>query len=155
MKKRTMLSAIGLMAAIAWSGAHGAEEAHGSKDEAMAMVKRAVDYLRKNGKEKAFAAFSDPQGGFVDRDLYVSVFSMDGVNLAHGANRKIVGKNMMEYRDPDGKYPIKMGLEIARTKGSGWYEFKFLNPVSKQMQDKTAYVERYEDVAIWVGAYKP
>ncbi|MES2264866.1 MAG: cache domain-containing protein [Pseudomonadota bacterium] len=154
MNRRTLLAATGLMFGMLWQGGAGAAENHGSKDEAVAMVKQAVDYLKKNGRDKAFAAFSDPKGQFVDRDLYVSVFSMDGVSLAHGANKKIIGKNMMEYRDPDGKYPIKMGLEIAKTKGSGWYEFKFLNPVSKEMQDKAVYVERYEDIALWVGAYK-
>lgn len=152
MNRRTVL----MLASLAMAGLRpaAAAEDHGSRDDAVAMVKRAVDYIKKNGREKAFAAFSDPQGPFIDRDLYVSVFDSNGVNLAHGANRKIIGKDMKEYRDPDGKFPIKMGLEIAKTKGSGWFEFKFLNPVSKQMQDKTAYVERYEDIALWVGAYK-
>ena len=117
------------------------------------MVKKAIAYIKANGRDKAFAEFSDPKGSFVDRELYVSVFDMNGINLAHGNNKKIVGKNMMEYRDPDGKYPIKEGLKIAKGAGSGWYEFRFLNPTNKEMQTKTIYIERYEDIAIWVGAY--
>jgi signal transduction histidine kinase len=157
MNRRTWVAATALLFSILAQGtacAAGANEAHASKAEAMALVKRAVLYLKANGREKAFAAFSDPKGEFVDRELYVSVFDAKGVNLAHGANRRIIGKNMLEYRDPDGAYPIKLGLEIANTRGSGWFEFKFLNPLTKEMQTKTAYAERYEDIALWVGAYQ-
>ncbi len=154
MNRRTWVVATGLFFSILVQGAAGAADAYATKDEAMALVKKGVAYIKANGREKAFAAFSDPKGEFVDRELYISVFDSKGVNLAHGANKKIIGKDMMEYRDPDGKYPIKEGLEIAKTKGSGWFEFKFLNPITKEMQTKTAYAERYEDIALWVGAYK-
>jgi signal transduction histidine kinase len=147
-----MQAAALVLAALLAGGALAEERA--SREEARAMVKRAVAFLQKNGREKAFAAFNDPQGGFVDRELYVSVFDFNGLNLAHGANRKIVGKNLMAYRDPDGKYPIKECLALARGPGSGWVEFKFLHPVSKEMRTKVVYVERYEDLGIWVGAYQ-
>lgn len=154
MNRRTWVAATAVLFSILVHGAAGAADAYATKDEAMALVKKAVVYLKANGRERAFAAFNDPKGAFVDRELYISVFDAKGVNLAHGANKKIIGKNMMEYHDPDGKYPIKEGLEIAKTKGSGWFEFKFLNPITKEMQTKAAYVERYEDIALWVGAYK-
>jgi cytochrome c len=153
MNRRTAVWAIGLVMAACCQGMAGAAEQYASKEEAKAMVKKAVAYIKANGRDKAFAEFSDPKGSFVDRELYVSVFDMNGVNLAHGSNKKIIGKNMMEYRDPDGKYPIKEGLKIAKGTGSGWYDFRFLNPTNKEMQTKTIYIERYEDLAIWVGAY--
>lgn len=154
MNKRTLMLAAGILLSTFLLAGTASADTHASKEEAVAMVKKAVAYIKKNGREKAFAAFNDPRGEFVDRELYVSVFDFSGLNLAHGANRKIVGKNLMEYRDPDGKYPIKECLAIARGAGSGWVEFKFLNPVTKDMQEKVAYVERFEDLGIWVGAYK-
>lgn len=63
----------------------------GSKDEAVAMVKRAVALIKSDGKEKAFAAFSDPANtSFHDRDLYVYAYDMNGVTLAHGNNLSLI-----------------------------------------------------------------
>lgn len=152
MNRRTAILT-GLVMAVCGQGMATAAEQYASKEEAKAMVKKAIAFIKANGRDKAFAEFNDPKGSFVDRELYVSVFDMNGINLAHGNNKKIVGKNLMEYRDPDGKYPIKEGLRIAKGAGSGWYEFRFLNPTNKEMQTKTIYIERYEDIAIWVGAY--
>ncbi|MFS2139351.1 cache domain-containing protein [Duganella sp. Dugasp56] len=154
MNKRSLILAAGIFLSSFLLAGTAIAETHASKEDAVAMVKKAVALIKKNGREKAFAVFNDPQGEFVDRELYVSVFDFDGLNLAHGANKKIIGKNLMEYRDPDGKYPIKECLALARGAGSGWVEFKFLNPVTKDMQSKVAYVERFEDLGVWVGAYK-
>ena len=43
----------------------------GTKDEAVAMVKKAVEYIKANGRDKAFAEFTDTKGKFIDRDLYI------------------------------------------------------------------------------------
>jgi cytochrome c len=39
----------------------------GTADEATVLVKKGIAYLKANGPEKAYAAFNDPQGQFVDR----------------------------------------------------------------------------------------
>lgn len=123
-------------------------------DEAIAMVKRAVQYLKDNGREKAFAEFSNPKGSFVDRELYIVVFSLNGVNLAHGNNTKIIGKNLLEMKDNDGKPIIRSFIEIANTKGSGWFDYKWPNPVSRVVESKSTYLEKYQDLIIGVGIYK-
>jgi hypothetical protein len=76
---------------VALSGA--ALAAGASKDEAVAMVKKAVAAIKAEGADKAYAEISNPQGPFVDRDLYIVVYRIDGVVLAHGADKKLVGVN--------------------------------------------------------------
>src|SRR5471030_2310513 len=67
----------------------------GSADEAVAMVKKAVALIKADGKEKAFAAFSDVSNpAFHDRDLYIYVYDLNGVALAHGNNPKMVGRQL-------------------------------------------------------------
>ncbi|HCE07956.1 MAG TPA: histidine kinase, partial [Oxalobacteraceae bacterium] len=78
-----------LFAMVISTAAFAAEQ--GSAAEATAMVKKAVAYLKANGKEKAFAEFSSQSGQFKDRDLYVFVQDMNGKMLAHGENGKLVG----------------------------------------------------------------
>src|SRR4030042_5502412 len=88
----------------------------GTAAEAVAMVKKSVQLIKTEGKEKAFAAFCDPKGKFVDRDLYIFVYDMDGKCVAHGFNPKMIGKDLREMKDPDGKYYVKERIEIVNTK---------------------------------------
>lgn len=127
---------------------------YGSKEEAVGMVQKAIAYMKVNGKEKALAEISNTTGRFVDRDLYVVVFDMHGRNLAHGANPRMVGKDLIDIKDADGKPYMKERIEIIKTKGKGWQDYKFTNPVSKQIEPKTMYVEKYEDLIFGCGVYK-
>ena len=145
-----LVASIGL---VSGSSALAASD-HATPAEAEAMVKKAVAYMKKNGKDKALAEFNKPNGQFVDRDLYVTVYDFQGNNLAH-INPKMVGKNMMELRDPDGKPHIKERIEMAKKQDSGWHDFKYMNPVSKQVEPKTMYFERVGDLIVAAGAYKP
>lgn len=126
----------------------------GTPAEAKKMVEEAISYIKANGQEKAFAEFNNPKGKFVDRDLYIMVYDMNGTCLAHGANKDRIGKNYINSKDDAGNYVIKPRVEMAKTKGSGWQDYVFLNPVSKKVEPKTAYFERYGDVIVSCGAYK-
>ena len=130
-----------------------AEEQRASKAEAEALVKKAVAYYQKNGKDKALAEFQKSPGPFVDRDLYVTVYTMDGTALSH-INPKMVGKNMMDLRDPNGKYHIKERLESAKTKDKGWQDFSFFNPMTKKVEPKEMYWEKHDNMVFAAGAYK-
>ncbi|MES2261379.1 MAG: cache domain-containing protein [Pseudomonadota bacterium] len=126
----------------------------GTADEAVAMVKKAIAYLNANGKDKAFAEFNNPNGQFKDRDLYIAVLDANGMTLAHGGNAKLIGKQMIDLKDVDDKFFIKSFLDVARTKGSGWVDYKWPNPVSKVMEKKSTYVERAGDLVFICGIYK-
>lgn len=123
-------------------------------EQAMAMVKSAVAYVGANGREKAFAAFNDPNGQFVKGDLYVMVYDMEGNNRAHGNNPKLIGKNLLEIKDANNVYIVKKFIEVAKTKGRGWVDYKWPNAVTKAVEDKSTYVEVVGDVLIGVGVYK-
>jgi cytochrome c len=152
---RRQFLAAGLLAAAAGGTAWAAEK--GTADEAVAMVKRAAEFLKKNGKEKAFAEFNNPKGAFIDKDLYIFAFMAngDGVEVANGANPKLVGKNVLEMKDADGKYLIKEILKIGMSKeGKGWLDYKWPNPATGTLDSKRTYVERVEDVILGCGIYR-
>ena len=128
--------------------------AYGTAAEAEAMVKKAIAYLKANGKDKAFAEFSNPKGQFVDRDLYVTVYDLNGKCLAHGADRTMIGKDLIGLKDTDGKAFIKERMELAKTKGKFWQDYKFMNPVSKKIEPKSMYCERVGDIIVACGIYK-
>jgi cytochrome c len=126
----------------------------GTPAEAEALVKKAVDFIKANGKDKAFAEFNAPGGKFHDRDLYIFAYDMTGKCVAHGQNQKMIGKDLSDLTDPEGKPFVKDRIEIAKSKGKGWQNYKFSNPTTKKIEDKTAYIEKYEDIIIGSGAYK-
>lgn len=126
----------------------------GTAEEATAMVKKGVDYVKAHGKEKAFAEFSNPSGQFVKGDLYVMVYDMDGLNKAHGANPKLIGKNLLDIKDANGVYIVKSFIEVAKGKGKGWVDYKWPNNITKAVESKSTYVEKVDDVLIGVGIYK-
>lgn len=150
MKK--MMSSLVVMASLTFSGLTMAAE-KGTSNEAMALVKKAVAYAKANGKEKAFAEFNNSKGQFVDRDLYVMAYDMAGNNKAHGANAKLIGKNLIDIQDADGKFIVRGLIETAK-KGGGWFDYKWPNP-QKVVEPKSTYVEKIDDeTLVGVGIYK-
>ncbi|MBY0455080.1 MAG: cache domain-containing protein [Burkholderiaceae bacterium] len=140
------------LAALAFTGIAAASE-KGTADEAIALVKKGVAFIKANGKEKAFAEFNDPKGTFIDRDLYVMCYDMQGTNKCHGSNPKLIGKNLLEIKDADGKFIVKSFIETAN-KGKGWVDYKWPNATTKAVEPKSTYVEKVDDVLIGVGIYK-
>lgn len=126
----------------------------GSADEVVALVKKAVAFQKANGTEKAVAEFNKPKGQFVDRDLYVFAIDAKGTTLANAVNPRLVGKNVMELKDSDGKPFIKNLFDVANAKGSGWVEYNWPNPVTKSIALKATYVEKAGDILIACGIYK-
>ena len=126
----------------------------GTKAEAEAMVKKAVAYVKANGREKAAEEFTNGKT-FKDRDLYVSYYELSGKVIGHGANPKLVGKDLIGLKDPDGKLFIQMITDLAKTKGKGWTDsYKFRNPSTDKVSEKVIYVERVDDTWVGVGVYK-
>lgn len=127
----------------------GAEE-RATRKEAEAMVKKAVLHYKKNG-EKAFADFTAPSKMFVSKDLYIVAYDFSGKCVAHGQNAKQAGKELMGIKDPDGKAFIKERVELAKTKGSFWQDYKFTDPVTRTIHPKQTYCEKADDKNIICG----
>ena len=125
----------------------------GTKDEAVAMVKKATGFLKANGADKAYAEISNPKGQFVDRDLYVVVYDMNGKCLAHGANQKMIGRDLIDNKDVDGKEFVKERVAMMKKQESGWQKYKFRNPTTNQIEPKSMYIEHVNDVIVGCGVY--
>jgi len=137
------------IAGVAFSG-----EKKGTPAQAEALVKKAIAFIKANGNDKAFAEISNPKGKFVEGDLYVFVYDLSGKCVAHGGNAKMVGKDLIDLKDADGKAFVQERVEMAKTKGSGWQNYKWNNPAVNKIEEKTAYIEKVGDVIVGCGAYK-
>ncbi len=150
MKTMKTVAALALFAAVS-APAWGSE--FGTKDEAKALVAKAVAFIGANGPDKAYAEFTGKAAGFVDRDLYVVVYGMDGKVRAHGANANLVGKDMMDATDVDGKFYVKERIALAAKKADFWQDYKFVNPVTKKIEPKQMFCHPLPDSAVCAGIY--
>ena len=128
--------------------------ADASADDATAMVKKGVAFIKANGKDKGYAEISSKTSQFKKEDLYLVVYGLDGTVHAHGANEKMIGKNLIDLKDIDGKPFVKERVEMAKTKASFWQDYKFTNPESKKVEPKSMYCEKLEETVVCGGIYK-
>ncbi len=126
----------------------------GTANDAKNLVDKAALMVESSGRQTSFSKINDPLGEFVIRDLYIFVYGMDGTVLAHGGNPTLIGKNMANATDAHGKHFIQERIEIARKDGSGWQDYMFLNPETKEVESKTSYIRRVGDMIIGCGVYK-
>ncbi len=126
-----------------------------NREEVVEFVERAADYLRSSSnKKKVYAEISDPNGRFVKGDLYIFINDMEGVTLAHGQNAKLVGKKMIDLKDANGKFFMQEITDVAKTKGKGWVDYKWLNSTTGKIVEKTTYCMGVGDVYLGCGTYK-
>ncbi len=132
----------------------GARE-FGNAEEAVGIVSEGVEFMRAHGR----AALIDEvnklgKGQFIDRDLYISIYSTDGSIVAHGANRRLWGSDWSKIKDTDGRFFVTEMVSMARSRGDGWVDYKWVHPVSKDTMVKSAYFEICDDLVIACGFYK-
>ena len=147
----TLLSAAWLIVALACGPATAAEFA--TKEEAIAMVKKALVFIKEQGPEQAYAEFTNKGGRFHDRDLYITVLDFDGKVLAHGQREDLIGKVLIDLKDSDGKLFMRERFELARQRPSFWQNYKFMNPATKKVEPKEMYCEVLKETAVCGGVY--
>lgn len=140
-----------LVSAILVTWTVSASYAVGTPEEAKKMVEEAAAYYKANGKDKAIAAFNDPKGKFRKDDLFIFMLDMDGKCYAHFS---LAGKSLEGLQDSDGKFFVREQIAVAK-KGSGWVDYKFTNPTTKKIQQKTSYILKLDDTYyVGCGAFK-
>lgn len=126
----------------------------GKARAAQELLDDAADHLRKYGPEKSFAVFNDRQGGFVRGELYVFAVDTNGHMYAHGGEPAgLVGLNVRDLRDAEGKPLIQDMLDGAAAKGEGTVEYKWLNRTDNRVESKTTYFRKVDSYVLGVGYY--
>jgi cytochrome c len=113
---------------------YASADEYGNKDEAMVSDKSVAN--------------------FHDRDLYPFIYDLRGNCVAHGARPALIGKNLLDLKDQDGKYLIREMIDTANGPGSGWVNYKWPNPINNKIEDKTSYIAKMGDYFVGVGVYQ-
>lgn len=122
------------------------------KDDAVKMVNDAAAYVQQHGKDKAVADIN--AGKFVKGEIYVFAYDLNAVMLAHPKNAKLIGKNLMDTPDAEGKMFRKEIIEMAKSKGNGWVDYMYKNPETSKIEPKTTYLKKVGEMVLCAGVYK-
>ena len=126
----------------------------GTADEALALANRAYALIESLGLDAASTVFHDPDGGFVDRDLYVFVLDRKGVYRVMGADRSRVGSSLFEAPGVDAEQLLEDAWRRC-SQGGGWVEYNIANPSTGEVRGKSSYVlPLTDDLLIGCGAYR-
>jgi cytochrome c len=153
MKYTVTVAALALAAATCAVAANTADPAYATPARAEQLVAKAVAAQRKDSA-KTYAAITAKDPAWVQGDLYPVVYDLHGKVLAHGQSPRMVGKDVLELRDADGKAFVRERMELAATKASFWQDYAFLDPVTKTVMPKRMYCERADDTVVCAGIYK-
>lgn len=114
-----------------------------TNEEVMALVKQTKKAIEQNALQ-TFARINRAEHPYKNKDnpsLYIFVFDTDLTVVAHAIKTKVIGKNVKGKPDIKGKKFRDEMLAKAKSTGSGWVDYYFLNPKSKKTEHKTAYIE--------------
>jgi signal transduction histidine kinase len=144
-----------LLAAFCATGALAQAPERGTRDEAKAMVDAAVAHVSQAGAAQAFEDFTVDKTTWTKKDLYVMVYDDRNVALAHGANRRLIGRDMSAVKDAGGQ-PVVPALNALATHGGGWYDYDWPDPVTKTLLLKSTYVRAlpHGHGFVGVGVYR-
>lgn len=150
MKRLIAISALVLL--MAGVVAHAADNDEALK--AVALVKKAVVFYKANDMEKALDEINNPKGQLNSGELYVFAYDQKATLLANSKATALLGKNLMDVPDADGKMFRKEIVTTTTTKGSGWIDYKYKNPKTKEIESKTTYCEKVDELILCCGIYK-
>ncbi len=114
------------------------------------LVDRAEAYAKKNGKDAALKEFNNLNGTFIDGDLYIYAYGMDGTTLAWPYRPDQLGMNRAGAADSNGVNNVKRMIEVAGD-GGGWVYYVTNNPADNRDELKLSYV-RPVDSTWFVGS---
>lgn len=98
-----------------------------SRTSVIDLVKRGYQYMKINGKGRAADIFSDKKSNeFRYGDLYVVVFDSKGRVVADGNNPDLIGQNLYNVKDDDGRYYVREIIKKA-SEGNTWINIKSKN----------------------------
>jgi DNA repair exonuclease SbcCD ATPase subunit len=126
----------------------------GSADEAVTLVRRALELVAREGRQGASATLHSAQAGFVDRDLYIFFIDHEGRYRLHGAKPEWEGRRVHELPGIDGDRFVADAWAAANS-GGAWVEYQIVNAATGQVQPKASWVQALDgECVIGCGVYR-
>ena len=149
---KLIATATALCLGLACSGALANEP---TEKDAIAMAERGAALIKAKGKDEMMKRINAKDPDYVQGSLYVDLRDVKtGIVLAHPFNPSIVGKDLTDVPDANGKKYRREIIELAAAKGKGWVDYMYKNPTTGKIEPKTTYILLVDGVVLEAGLYK-
>ncbi|WMW26231.1 cache domain-containing protein [Methanolobus sediminis] len=127
-----------------------------SPAELVAFVERAYEYAHVHGQEAALREFNDQNGQFVDGELYIFAYDLEGNTLALPFQPELIGTNRWNITDENGIAFIQ-DLAAAAKSDKGFSSYLYVDPADEfTVKQKLSYVMMVDkEWFIGAGIYDP
>jgi len=126
-----------------------------TEKDAISMAERGAALIKSKGKDEMMKRINAKDPDFVQGSLYVDLRDVKtGIVLAHPYNPSIVGKDLTDVPDANGKKYRREIIELAAAKGKGWVDYQYKNPTTGKIEPKTTYILLVDGVVLEAGLYK-
>jgi signal transduction histidine kinase len=126
-----------------------------TEKDAIAMAERGAAMVKAKGKDEVMKRITAKDPEFVQGSLYIDMRDVKtGIVLAHPYNPSIVGKDLTDVPDANGKKYRREIIELAAAKGKGWVDYQYKNPTTGKIEPKTTYILLVDGVVLEAGLYK-
>ena len=75
-----------------------------------------------------------------DGSGYVFVEATSGYNIAHPFHPELQGSKTLNQTDADGNLVVRKMIEIVRNTGHGFLKYRYVNPATNAIENKTTFV---------------
>ena len=132
-----------------------AKSGSANADETQAMVRKAIAFYKKSGRERLLQEIGNPHGQFRNGDLYTYVIDRSLNVLAHPLQPELIGKNLLndKYWANDRRFPERI-QQIVSSSGEGWIDLRYENPSGKAVEPKTTFIELVDDLVVCTETYR-
>jgi cytochrome c len=145
-------TAIAAALTLSYTAALAAEP---TEKDAIAMAERGAAMVKAKGREEVMKRITAKDPEFVQGALYIDMRDVKtGIVLAHPYNPSIVGKDLTDVPDANGKKYRREIIELAAAKGKGWVDYQYKNPTNGKIEPKTTYILLVDGVVLEAGLYK-
>jgi signal transduction histidine kinase len=118
------------------------------------LVDNALVIWKDKGKDYALKVINASAGPLKKGPMYTFACDLSGTMLAHPAQTKLRGQNVIAEKDAKGKFIFKELIKVAETQdGAGWVEYEWTRPDGAGTSTKRTFVKKVpgEDILVACG----
>ncbi len=126
-------------------GLYGCQKAGDeTKQQLVSLVDSAAALVASEGAPQACEAFKQPDSQWFNKDTYIFIEDMDGIEVCYPPDVSLEGQNLMNLQNSTGEFVIQMIHEAVKTEPSGWVEYNWPKPGESTDSRKSTYLRKIQ-----------
>ncbi len=83
---------------------------------------------------------------------YIFIYTFSGINIADPILKQNMGKNLLNFKDPNGKRVIYDLIQVSKRKNGGFVKYIWNKPIANKLSPKISYAKAYMPWKWMVGS---